>query len=458
MGVARPGASSSVGNKGGRPSKHDALAPPCSRGHVGATVYAEKYYGAKRLRVLYHCKPLEGGRHRYAATLPRVKVDDSTCDVCEHSFTLHDGHQATREYTFTDREIASVLLSLGRGVSHNRAAASIRNEAARPMDVPRHGTLVTNWLDVYAPLVIDAVVKAAALQTLPPAPHSIYVDAKPFKGNALSATGKKLKGGRVRFHVLAAVAHNAQGKPYTIKLWAAKTITEPTWAQFLRQVAACFTGAPKWVVADGEYALVKAVTAVWPTAAQWGCHSHLRTGAEDRLRKAGVTSVTHPAWKTAQAFTGSQASFDKFRTEARQLGDQALLTWLTKIEPVLQGHWREPDPPRSKSAGQTESVLRHVVGKALEGRHRAMHNLPRLQLLLELFRLEENSVAGQRLYQRILRGYLSPKGGRPASYAQAGHVKFTWDPTARKGKRGAGRAAAGRYVPPPTLTHPDWVD
>ncbi len=381
-------------------------------------------------------------------------MDDGTCDACEHDFTLHDGHQATREYTFTDREIASVLLALGKGVSYNRAAASIRGDAGRAMTTPRHGTLVTNWLDVYSPVVIAALT--ARTGPLPPAPHSIYVDAKPFKGNAVKSTGKKLKGGRVRFHVLAAVAHNPQGKPYTIKLWATKTITTKTWEKFLQMVAASFTGAPKWVVADGEFALVKAVTAVWPTASQWGCHSHIRTGAETRLKRAGVTSVTHPAWKTAQTMTGSQASFDKFRTEAAQVGDQKLLTWLNRVEPVLHGHWRETDPPRSKSAGQTESVLRHVVGKALEGRHRAMHNLPRLQLLCELLRLEENGTASQRRYQRILRDHLVKSAGRPANYAQDGHVKFTWDATVQIGKRGAKSRGAGRFVPP--FSSAEWVD
>ena len=65
------------------------------------------------------------------------------------------------------------------------------------------------------------------------------MDAKPFKGNAVATTGKKLKGGRVRFHFLAAVAHSAQGqapgKPYTIKLWATKTITTKTWEKFLKE-------------------------------------------------------------------------------------------------------------------------------------------------------------------------------------------------------------------------------
>ena len=67
-----------------------------------------------------HAGGQEHPPHRSAATLPKVKVDDGPCNACEHDFTLHAGRQATRKYTFTDREIESVLLSLGKGVSYNR--------------------------------------------------------------------------------------------------------------------------------------------------------------------------------------------------------------------------------------------------------------------------------------------------------------------------------------------------
>ncbi len=84
-------------------------------GHVSARVWPVRLYGAGRDRMLYGCEPVDTRKrpHTFAAKLPRVRVDNGQCDACEHLFGTHDGHQATREYSFTAREIATALSRSG---------------------------------------------------------------------------------------------------------------------------------------------------------------------------------------------------------------------------------------------------------------------------------------------------------------------------------------------------------
>jgi hypothetical protein len=431
----------------GRPKRpSDVSAPPCYRGHESERVYAFRLYGALRDRVLYRCEPSDPDikPHTFAAQLPKVRVDDGLCDACEHEFGTHDGHQSVREYTFTAREIAAGLVAVGKGLPYTRIAASVRTEADRPGSSPLNASLVANWVDVYGPVVVGALSKRDS--SLPPAPHAIYLDAKSFRGNVLNDDGTKKKGGRVRFSILAAMAHAPGGQPIPLLIRATRKTMADDWATFLRELAGMFDGAPSWVISDGEYALRKAASKAWPkqTPELWSCHLHLRMNAEKRLKQVGITSIKHIAWQAAQQLTVDREHFDTFVAEAKAIGGGELLRWVDKVRPVLERQWDSQDPPRSRSTGQVESFLRLRVGQALDGRHRGMHNLARLQLLLDLISLDAHGKASVRTYTRLVRAHVNDGRGRPERMTWEGRTKFNFN------------KIEGTWEAP--TDHPNWIN
>ncbi|MCA1677821.1 MAG: hypothetical protein LC777_02160 [Actinobacteria bacterium] len=138
----------------------------CPRpGHAGSRVSFGGQYGpVQHRRQLYRCAPSNGDApHRFAEQLPREESWLAACDACERPVASHEGPQAARQYHFVARGIAGALHSVGAGMSYREAALVARERARRLRIDPgtgdevrsRHGSLVMDWVEVFAPVVFE---------------------------------------------------------------------------------------------------------------------------------------------------------------------------------------------------------------------------------------------------------------------------------------------------------------
>jgi hypothetical protein len=103
------------------------------------------------------------GRIAFTELLPREESWTSACEACERAVDGHEGPHAAREYQFVARGIAGALTAVGGGVSYRQAAFVARERAQRMRTDPatgeirwtRHGSLVMDWVEVFAPVVFE---------------------------------------------------------------------------------------------------------------------------------------------------------------------------------------------------------------------------------------------------------------------------------------------------------------
>jgi hypothetical protein len=131
--------------------------------HAGSRVRFDGLYGKPgHRRQRYRCVPANGDRpHRFAGLLPREESWTSACEMCERSVSAHEGPHAAREYQFVARGIAGALKAVGAGASYRKAAFVARERAQRmridsstgEIRWTRHGSLVMDWVEMFAPVV-----------------------------------------------------------------------------------------------------------------------------------------------------------------------------------------------------------------------------------------------------------------------------------------------------------------
>jgi hypothetical protein len=132
--------------------------------HVGSRVRFDGHYGKPgHRRQLYRCVPANGDPpHRFTELLPREEAWHDACEACERPVRLHEGPHAARHYQFVARGIAEVV-AVGVGATHRQAALVERERARRLRADPetgeprmtRHGQLVADWVEVFAPVVFE---------------------------------------------------------------------------------------------------------------------------------------------------------------------------------------------------------------------------------------------------------------------------------------------------------------
>src|SRR5450759_4581265 len=153
--------------------------------HASSRVRFDGKYGQPgHRRQLYRCAPRNGDRpHRFTEVLPREEAWRDACEVCERPVHLHEGPHAPRHYQFVARGIAETLAALGAGATYRQAALVARERARRLRADPdtgelrstRHGQLVMDWVEVFAPVVFEAHRPLAW-----PATGSLLLDDLPF--------------------------------------------------------------------------------------------------------------------------------------------------------------------------------------------------------------------------------------------------------------------------------------
>src|SRR5665648_899209 len=266
---------SSVGK---RWSKAGVVCP--SPGHGGSRVRFAGHHGAPgHRRDSYLCVPASGDRpHRFTEPLPREESWADDCVTCEREVGLHEGPHAPRNYQFIARGIAESLRMVGSGSTYRDTALVARERAKRLRCDPesgeprfsRHGSLVMDWVEVFAPVVFEPYRPREW-----PTSGSLLLDDLPFRVRDPD-TGRH----RVAFRIFCAMGY-AAGRPKLWRLEAYTSKSQVDWKAFLTALP----GAPPRVVCDNDGGLVNAVRSRFPDSELYLCEWHLRHALERLMGK-----------------------------------------------------------------------------------------------------------------------------------------------------------------------------
>jgi len=368
-------------------------------------------------RQLYRCTPGNGDRpHRFTEALPREEAWHDACEVCERAVQLHEGPHAGRHYQFVARGIAEALIAVGAGATYRHAALVARERARRLRADPvtgeprltRHGQLVMDWVEVFAPVVFERHRPSAW-----PATGSLLLDDLPFSVRD-PATGRF----RIAFKIFCAVGFE-HGRPKLWRIQAFPEATQANWEAFLRAL----DGAPPRVVCDNHSGLNAAVQVALPDAELYLCEWHLRHALErlmDKIYKSEPEqrpAIDALSPRLEAAFTGS--SFWKpFVRDAHAVGIGRLSSWLESTGRIVEDQFdrrglRSMRPADSPLSTSPMDGLIAPIRDALHPRRYGLKNQQRTNRLLLLMQLHANRQDHQQAYASDIRAWLEANGGRP---------------------------------------------
>lgn len=386
--------------------------PPCPKpGHAQRPVVKDGSYG-KPPRQLFRCigevvnqKTGEVRQfHRFTPSPPRLLREFAVCDNCDNKVRRHTGPVSSRSYAFPVREVASAFVSVGTGASYMQAAARARVSAHRLLvRKDQGGALVAEWLDLLAPVVLEAYAEESW-------PETLVLDSTWFMAeNPWTHTQERA------FSVLGAYGYpagDAAGRLWA--LHATHTAAQADWETFLRGLD--LTTPPKLVISDANASIINAVRAVWPatpgpsfpTPFIARCELHLHRNGMEHMAKDHIGGWMHPLRKRlGSAFLRSEG-WDELVEKAD--GYMHTEAWLTDIAEVrTQVAVRHLLP-----AHHSTSALDQALGRVrdfLSSRTFVLRNKRRTNLALGLIRLHLNSVDIERNYGTRLREYLDAHGG-----------------------------------------------
>ncbi len=385
--------------------------------HAGSHVRFDGQYGKPdHRRQRYRSIPSNGDPpHRFAEELPREEAWHGSCEYCERPVHLHEGPHAARQYQFVARGIAGALSAVGAGLPYRQAALVARERARRLRTDPdtgelrftRHGQLVMDWVEVFAPVVFEPHRPTAW-----PATGTLLLDDLPFSVRD-PATGRA----RIAFRVFCAAGYE-RGR---LRLWRLEAFTDKSQASWMAFLGA-LEGAPERVVCDNDGGLTGAVSAAFPEADLYLCEWHLRHALERLMTKIHRQDPQHqPAIdalrpRVEAAFVG--ASFWRpFVRDALAANIPSLTAWLTTTGAILEAQFRRRGlSTRPRSMPLTTSPmdgLIQAIRDAITPRRYGFKNRERLNRLLMLMQLHANRQDNERAYTKTIRAWLEANHGRP---------------------------------------------
>jgi len=385
--------------------------------HAGSRVRFDGHYGKPgHRRQLYRCVPANGDRaHRFTELLPREEAWHDACESCERPVHLHEGPHAARHYQFVARGIAEALQAVGAGASYRQAALVARERARRLRADPdthqqrptRHGQLVADWVEVFAPVVFEPHRPSAW-----PATGSLLLDDLPFSVRD-PASGRF----RIAFRIFCAAGFE-RGQPKLWRLEAFPDASQANWEAFL----GALEGAPPRVVCDNHYGLNEAVRAAFPDAELYLCEWHLRHALERLMAKirqepqhrAAIDSLLP---RVEAAFSGP-SFWRHFLRDALAAETPRLSEWLEGTGRIVeqQFHRRGLRGQRPADMPLTTSPMDGLIGPirdALHPRRYGLKNRDRTNRLLLLMQLHANRQDDVLAYARDIRAWLEASGGHP---------------------------------------------
>lgn len=385
--------------------------------HAGSRVRFDGRYGpAEHRRQRYRCVPANGDRaHRFTELLPREESWNDACESCERDVGLHEGPHAARNYQFVARGVAEALVMVGAGATYRDAALVARERAKRLRSDPggeprlsRHGSLVMDWVEVFAPVVFEPYRPRAW-----PASGSLLLDDLPFRVRDPDS-GRH----RIAFRVFAAMGYD-RGRPRLWRLEAFTSKSQPDWEAFL----GALDGAPPRVVCDNDGGLTNAVRARFPDAELHLCEWHLRHALERLMGKLRTEEPEHREAidellaDTEAAFTGP-SFWTPFTERCHAAGVPRLSEWLNTTGRIVAEQFGRRGPRASRPADTplTTSPLDGFINPiraAIQPRAYGLKNRERTNRMLTLMQLHANRHDDVNAYVRHLRGCLEANAGRP---------------------------------------------
>jgi hypothetical protein len=361
--------------------------------------------------------PANGDRpHRFTEVLPREEAWHDACEACERGVQLHEGPHAARRYRFVARGIAEALVAVGAGASYRQAALVARERARRlPADpqsgaprMTRHGQLVGDWVEVFAPVVFEPHRPVC----WPPS-GSLLLDDLPFSVRD-PATGRF----RIAFRVFCATGFE-DGRPKLWRLEAFTTKSQADWERFLARL----DGAPGRVVCDNDEGLTSAVRARFPDAELYRCEWHLRHAVERLMAKIAKTereqraAIAELLPRVEAAFTGP-SFWEPFVRDAHAARIPRLSGWLDGTGRIVAEQFRRRGLRSMRPADMplTTSPMDGLVAPirdALHPRRYGLKNRERTNRLLMLAQLHANRQDDHIAYTKTIRAWLEANGGRP---------------------------------------------
>lgn len=385
--------------------------------HAGSRVRFDGQYGKPgHRRQLYRCVPANGDRpHRFTELLPREEAWHDACDTCERPVHLHEGPHAARRYQFVARGIAEALVAVGVGASYRQAGLVARERARRLRADPetgeprmtRHGQLVADWVEVFAPVVLEPHRPCAW-----PTTGSLLLDDLPFSVRD-PASGRF----RIAFRVFCAAGFE-RGRPKLWRVEAFPDASQANWEAFLRALE----GAPPRVVCDNHYGLNGAVRAAFPEAELYLCEWHLRHALERLMAKIRQSDEHRAAIdallpRVEAAFTGP-AFWAPFVRDAHAADIPRLSDWLEGAGRIVEDQFRRRGPRGLRPIDTPLSTspmdgLIAPIRDALHPRRYGLRNRERTNRLLLLMQLHANRHDDPLAYAKSIRAWLEANGGRP---------------------------------------------
>ncbi len=385
--------------------------------HGGSRVRFDGHYGAAgHRRQYYKCIPTNGDRpHRFTEVLPREESWKDACGRCERDVAFHEGPHAARNYQFVARGIAEALVAVGAGSTYRDAALVARERAQRLRVDPstgephstRHGSLVMDWAEVFAPVVFESFRPRVW-----PASGSLLLDDVPFKVRD-PKTGRH----RIAFRVFCAMGYEA-GRPRLWRLEAFTTKSQADWEKFLGALG----GAPSRVVCDNDGGLTNAVRACFPDAELYLCEWHLRHALERlmaKLRTEGRHQVAIDGLlpDVEAAFTGP-LFWEPFVDSALAANIPRLSEWLNTTGRVVEDQFSRRGKRSSRPTGTPLSTspldaFINPIRAAIQPRAYGLKNRERTNRLLMLMQLHANRSDDVDAYTSLIRKCLESNAGRP---------------------------------------------
>ena len=305
---------------------------------------------------------------------------------------------------------------VGTGSTY-RDAALVARERARRLRVDsasgelrssRHGSLVMDWVEVFAPVVFEPQRPRAW-----PASGSLLLDDVPFRVRD-PASGRH----RIAFRVFAAMGYEA-GHARLWRLEAFTSKSQPAWEAFL----GALDGAPLRVVCDNDDGLTNAVRAGFPDAELHLCDWHLRYALE---RLMGKIRTEQPEHREAidELLGGVEAAFTglsfwtPFTQRCHAAGISRLSDWLNTTGRIVAAQFarRGPRWKRPADTPLTTSPLDAFINPiraSIKPRAYGLKNRERTNRMLMLMQLHANRDDDVNAYMRRIRAWLAANHGRP---------------------------------------------
>lgn len=373
-------------------------------GHENSRVVLGGRYGKPgRQRQLYVCHMPKPGSsapsHRFAAPLARDHSD------------VDEERRSARNYQFTAHDIASGLVAVSRGASYAAAGQEVRARAAArwgaSTDVSRrHGSLVSDWVEVYAEALWHAQAPDPTRW-----PETVLVGVLPLTVGGPGDTR------RLRFAVFLAMTTDPAGKPVIVDIRTAAGTGAAHWAAFLRDLGEGRTGRPDRLVGDGSASLARAVAAVWPehdAPMLWVDEQVMRDEARRICVSRGLDRRDCRLWALLQRAWRGEADWLRFTTEADRYRIPELDRWLAEAKPVMARQFAA----RRRRVRRSRESLRTVMAeleRRIGNRRGTFGNQARTDRLLLLMALDLSGVARVNTWVELICVWLARGDGRPAS-------------------------------------------